>query len=149
MWSSRRRRSGPGAIDLLADANVLLEAALEQDRDQEARSFLEKTDPGAIVVSDFGLYTVGIVLEREGKGGAYARLVRDITGSGGLRWLPGQELAAVPAEARALGLDFDDAYHHRLAEVLEVPLVSFDDDFDGTPRGRVRPWDAVESDAAS
>lgn len=134
---------------MLVDANVLLEAALEQDRQGEARRFLEAVDPDAFYVSEFGLYTAGIVMEREGTVGGYAALVRDVDRAAARSRLPATELALVPAEARRLGLDFDDAYHHTLASLLDVPIVSFDDDFDGTPQGRLRPRQARERDSAS
>jgi len=37
------------------------------------------------------------------------------------------------------GFDFDDAYQYSAAEKYNLTIVSFDSDFDRTPRGRKTP----------
>lgn len=40
---------------------------------------------------------------------------------------------------QAYDLDFDDAFQYTAAEMYDPRIVSFDSDFDRTPRGRVTP----------
>jgi len=40
-------------------------------------------------------------------------------------------------------LDFDDAYQYVAAEKYDLTLVSFDADFDRTPRGRRTPGEMI------
>ena len=40
-------------------------------------------------------------------------------------------------------LDFDDAYQYTLAQEYGLQIVSFDQDFDLTEKGRVRPDDVI------
>jgi predicted nucleic acid-binding protein len=42
------------------------------------------------------------------------------------------------------GLDFDDAYQYTVAEQNGIQLISFDSDFDRTPRGRLTPAAALQ-----
>ena len=43
------------------------------------------------------------------------------------------------------GLDFDDAFQYVAAERFDLQLVSFDADFDHTPRGRMTPAQAMRA----
>ena len=45
-------------------------------------------------------------------------------------------MAKVSEVAQAFGLDFDDSYQYVAAEKFTLELLSFDRDFDRTPRGR-------------
>lgn len=45
--------------------------------------------------------------------------------------------------AQQFRLDFDDAYQYALAERYNLIIVSFDSDFDRTPRGRKEPSDLI------
>ena len=42
---------------------------------------------------------------------------------------------------RQFNLDFDDAYQYVAAEKHDLTIISFDADFDRTPRGRKLPVD--------
>ena len=45
-------------------------------------------------------------------------------------------MAKVAQVAQTFGLDFDDAYQYIVAEKFDLSLLSFDQDFDRTSRGR-------------
>lgn len=56
------------------------------------------------------------------------------------------DMGRLVAVMDSFGLDFDDAYQYVAAERHEVELVSFDDDFDRTERGRVTPGEMVKAE---
>lgn len=53
--------------------------------------------------------------------------------------LNADEMEVVADHAATFNLDFDDAYQYAVAEKYDLTIVSFDDDFDGTTRGRSEP----------
>lgn len=57
--------------------------------------------------------------------------------------LRSDELGGLSGVAQRFGLDFDDAYQYRAAELYGLELISFDKDFDRTERGRKEPEDVV------
>ncbi len=52
----------------------------------------------------------------------------------------------IPNLTEKFGLDFDDAYQYCVANRLEVPIVSFDDDFDEGDIQRFTPEQALAED---
>lgn len=129
----------------LIDTNILLEILLSQSRSQEAIDFLNATPPQEVVVSEFTLYSIGIRLFRQQAHTSYERLIDDLFNNRGFH------LARVPLEsqnrvvhaAQQFQLDYDDAYQYALAELYNLTIVSFDADFDRTPRGRREPKDLL------
>jgi predicted nucleic acid-binding protein len=55
-----------------------------------------------------------------------------------------QQIFPIMAQHR---LDFDDGYQYVVAEQENVIIVSFDSDFDRTPRGRQTPGQILSSPA--
>lgn len=53
------------------------------------------------------------------------------------------DMEAVINAARRFRLDFDDAYQYVVAEKYDLSIVSFDQDFDRTYRGRKTPAEVV------
>jgi hypothetical protein len=47
-----------------------------------------------------------------------------------------EDMAKVTEVAQTFSLDFDDSYQYVAAEKFNLDLLSFDRDFDRTPRGR-------------
>lgn len=47
-----------------------------------------------------------------------------------------EDMAKISEIAQTFGLDFDDSYQYVAAEKFNLELLSFDRDFDRTPRGR-------------
>ncbi len=125
----------------LLDTNILLEILLNQSRASEVKTFLSRASAEEVAVSDFTLYSVGIRLFRHGLHSTFEQIVQDLFVNAGFTLLR-LPLEAVPVLIQAsvqYGLDFDDAYQYALAEHYDLVIVSFDSDFDRTPRGRREP----------
>jgi predicted nucleic acid-binding protein len=130
---------------LLVDTNVWLELLLEQAEAEQARRFFEATATNRLVISEFSLYSIGIILTRLGKDEAFADFLSDTLESSGVRRarLDVHGLSRILTVRRQSGLDFDDAYQYVTAETYDLTIVSFDRDFDRTERGRRTPAEAM------
>ncbi|HEX8998485.1 MAG TPA: PIN domain-containing protein [Blastocatellia bacterium] len=127
-------------MKLLLDANIFLEILLKQPKAAEARTLLE-SDKHEFHLSLFSLYSIGILLERRNRSRQWFRFLRDSIQTGYVKvlTLSIDELTGIFSTARQFSLDFDDAYQYLVAEIHHLTLVSFDKDFDFTPRGRMSP----------
>ena len=125
----------------LIDTNILLEILLGQAHAQKAKEFLRTSAQEGAAVSDFALFSIGIRLFRLQKHSTYSELIRDLFQNGDFRLvsLPVDQAEMLVNTATQYQLDFDDAYHYAIAEYFDLVIVSFDGDFDKTPRGRVNP----------
>jgi predicted nucleic acid-binding protein len=126
---------------LLLDTNIFLELFLEQDRAQEARKLLSKTEEHEFFLSDFSLHSIGLLLFRRRQQDVFRRFLTDmfLNGAVGVVALFPGEMEAVIRAARQFSLDFDDAYQYAVAERYALTIVSLDADFDRTERGRQTP----------
>jgi hypothetical protein len=129
----------------LVDTNVFLEVLLEQQRAEEARQFLLNAPVDSLIISDFSLYSIGIILVRRQMSETFRFFLQDVQAGMPLVRLNLDDLNVLPEVAQSLRLDFDDAYQYVLAERWGLRLVSFDADFDGTPLGRVTPAIALRN----
>ncbi len=129
----------------LVDTNVFLEVFLEQQRAEESREFLLNAPAGSLYISDFSLYSIGIILVRRHLSETFRLFLQDVQAGLRLVRLNLDELDVLPEVAQNLKLDFDDAYQYVLAERRGLRLVSFDADFDSTPLGRVTPAAALRN----
>lgn len=137
----------------LVDTSVWLEILLQQEDHERARRFLERAPPGSLFVTEFTLYSVGLILGHEGDPGTYATFLRETVEEGSVARvrLSLANLSRIPDVMERQDLDFDDAYQHLAARQADADVVSFDDDFDATPEGRRSPEEALadlESDGA-
>ena len=126
---------------LLIDTNIFLEVLLEQDRAEEARQLLTKTEEHEFFISDFSLHSIGLLLFRRHQQDVFQRFLADMllnAGVGMVALFTGQ-MEAVVRVAQQFNLDFDDAYQYAVAEHYALTIVSFDADFDRTKRGRRTP----------
>lgn len=125
----------------LLDTNILLELLLDQERADEVAAFLQKIETSRLYVSDFSLFSTGIHLFRRGMPHVFATMLQDLFIDGGVRLarLDPVEMSAVASTALQASLDFDDAYQYACAEGMDMTIVSFDSDFDGTALGRSTP----------
>ncbi len=128
----------------LVDTNVWLHALLGRERADEAEHFLAATDPAFLVVTDFAVYSVGILLTRLGEDDLLQDFLDDVAGDRGVSVarVPLPDLREMPALRARFGLDFDDAYQYLAAKAHGCTLVSFDSDFDRTDLVRKTPADA-------
>jgi hypothetical protein len=128
----------------LIDTNVWLERLLDQDQSAAVKSFLDVTPADELRVTDFSFHSIGVILSRLGRGALLSQFVRDVfidSGAALVALEPADmdRLIEIMADCR---LDFDDAYQCTAAEKFDLQIVSFDHDFDRTPRKRILPEEA-------
>lgn len=125
-------------MKLLIDTNIFLEIFLSQAQAQLAKDFLANPDNHELYLSDFSLHSIGVILLRKNLPQLFQQFLTDVisTNNVGVIDLLSGDLQEVAKTAHALGLDFDDAYQYVVAEMYDLTIISFDSDFDKTPRGR-------------
>jgi predicted nucleic acid-binding protein len=130
-----------GGLMYLLDSNIFLELLLDQDKADEVERLLRTVPREKLHISEFLLYSAGIVLFRRHLYETFVRFVDDLVVTGGARLLriSVQDMEALAVVARQFSLDFDDAYHYVLAEKYGLEIISFDSDFDRTRKGRKIP----------
>jgi len=130
----------------LLDSNIFLELLLDQDKADEVERLLRSLPRDAIHISDFSLYSIGIVLFRHKLFDVFVQFVEDLVISGGIRLvrlLP-EDAKRLNEVAQRFGLDFDDAYQYVVAKRYGLTIISFDSDFDRTERGCKAPKDLLK-----
>ncbi len=135
-----------GRLMYLVDTNVWLELLLEQERAAQVRRFLEATEANLLSITEFSLYSIGVVLTRLKKDDVLGDFLSDTIEDSGVRRirLDIADLKQVLRVRQRFSLDFDDAYQYVAAEKYSLVLMSFDRDFDQTERGRKTPSQAVK-----
>ncbi len=130
----------------LLDSNIFLELLLDQDKADEVERLLRSVPRERLHISEFSLYSVGIVLFRRKLFDVFVRFVEDLIITGGIRLLrlSAEEAKELAEVAQRFTLDFDDAYQYAVAGHHGLTIVSFDSDFDRTERGRKTPKDLLE-----
>jgi predicted nucleic acid-binding protein len=125
----------------LLDANVFLEWMLGQDRADDVQALLERVDPSVLAISDFSLYSIGIIHARHGRLHEYrCFLNQDVVEKGiQVMTLPLANHGLLVEAVEKYQFDFDDAYHYALASLYGLRLVSFDHHFDRIEGGRLEP----------
>jgi len=126
---------------LLIDTNIFLEVLLEQDRAEEARRLLSKTEEHEFFISDFSLHSIGLLLFRRHQQDVFRRFLADMLLNGAVAMVAlfAGEMEAVIRAAQQFNLDFDDAYQYAVAEHYALTIVTLDADFDRTEKGRRTP----------
>lgn len=129
----------------LVDTNVWLELLLEQERAADVRRFLTEYEPGRLHITEFSFYSISIVMVRLNSIDLLRRFIYDLFSDRGVNLIriSPQEMETVLTAADRFGLDFDDAYQYAAAEIYSLQIVSFDDDFDRTERGRKSPLEVI------
>jgi len=128
-------------MQFLVDTNIWLELLLNQQRAQEVRQLFEEREGSDFAITEFSLYSIGIVLTRLNKDEAFAGFIADALEQAGTRLvrLGSADMQDLLGARKAFRLDFDDAYQYTAAEKHNLILLSFDTDFDRTSRGRKTP----------
>jgi len=129
----------------LLDTNIFLELLLDQDKADEVEKFLRSTSREKLHISEFSLYSIGIILFHCHLPETFKRFVDDLLVTGGLRLLriSISDIETLASRAKEFDLDFDDAYQYVISEKYDLTLVSFDSDFDRTERGRKIPTERL------
>jgi len=135
----------------LVDTNVWLELLLDQEKAEQVRTFFERTETSLLAISEFSLYSIGIIMIRLNKGQLFLDFLNDTIEEAGVKIIRsglGDLKDAVTATIK-FKLDFDDAYQYTAGSNYDHILVSFDADFDDTDRGRRTPVQAFTLDTES
>lgn len=129
----------------LLDTNVILELLLNQDQADQVAAFLDQATPNSLHISECSLYSLGVILLRLKRYDLFTQAVEDLLFSEviGLLRLEKQDMPRVTEVAQTFGLDFDDSYQYVAAEKFNLDLLSFDQDFDRTTRGRKTPQEVM------
>lgn len=131
----------------LVDTNIWLELLLEQEKADEVRRFLQAVEACNLAITEFSLYSLGIILTRLNKDAIFEEFLSDIIEDSGVGriHLDSADLKQLLTIRQRFRLDFDDAYQYVAAAKHQLTLVSFDNDFDRTERGRKTPTDILNS----
>jgi predicted nucleic acid-binding protein len=127
-----------GRLSYLIDSNVWLELLLRQQHADEVRQFLEMVQSDEISLTEFTLYSIGIITSRLKKEDVFAAFLSDLLEETGIKRiaLSLADLRDLLSAIREQDLDFDDAYQYVAARNNDLILVSFDKDFDSTDMKR-------------
>lgn len=130
----------------LLDTNIFLELFLDQDKADDVERLLRTAPKERLYISEFSLYSVGIILFRRKLFDVFVRFVEDLIITGGIKLLrlSAEDTKKLAEVSQRFGLDFDDAYQYTVAEHYGLTVVSFDSDFDRTEKGRKTPKDVLE-----
>ncbi len=124
----------------LLDTNILLEL-LDEEHSSEVEHLFAAISTDRLFITDFALYSLGIILFRRQLGNVFVQVVEDLLIEAGVnlvRLVPA-DMKRVEHTADCFRLDFDDAYQYVAAQEYDLMLVSFDSDFERTERGRKTP----------
>ena len=130
----------------LLDTSVVLEFLLDQDKADDVQALLERVPGEMLRITEFTLYSTGILLLRRKLADRLLEFVEDFldTGAVSVIRLNHSGMADIVQTASRCLLDFDDAYQCVAAGKYDLTLVSFDADFDRTERGRKTPADVLK-----
>ncbi|MEK6681419.1 MAG: PIN domain-containing protein [Nitrospirota bacterium] len=130
---------------LLIDANIFLEVILEQEKAGEARELLKAPDDHELFVSDYAVHSIGLLLFRRKQHDIFREFVKDMIFDTGIEMMSlfAEDMDAVINRAQRFRLDFDDAYQYVTSERYNLTIISFDNDFDRTERGRKTPAEVL------
>lgn len=130
----------------LLDTNILLELLLAQNRADEVKTLLQTMPPNELCLSEFSLYSLGIILFKRQHHREFLEMTKDLLDNGiQLIRVTANELPSVASIAQQFSLDFDDAYQYALAEKYNLTILSFDHDFNHTKRGRTTPIEVLNN----
>ncbi|MCK4765437.1 MAG: type II toxin-antitoxin system VapC family toxin [Candidatus Aminicenantes bacterium] len=125
----------------LVDTNIWLELLLEQDRWQDVKLFFERVDADSIHITEFSLYSIGIILSRYKKTEILRAFISDLVYESqvDIIRLQDEDHLEIIEIIEKYSLDFDDAYQYAAARKMHLQLISFDADFNKTPEKRILP----------
>ena len=125
----------------LIDTNIWLELLLKQEKSDNVANFLKNIQLEQLNISDFTLYSIGIILSKLKEFDVLKRFLYDVISKGKITILNvnPMNLEAIIDIEQKYNLDFDDAYQYVVAEEYDLTIVSFDKNFDNTPKGKKIP----------
>lgn len=123
----------------LIDTNIFLESLLEQQKVLLVNSFFQKVEASDIFITEFSIYSIGLVLVRQRKFETFDQFIDEVIKEVSVIRLEPKELKILNEIAAKYSLDFDDAYQYAAAMKYNLEIVSFDSDFDRTEKKRKTP----------
>ena len=67
-----------GRLVYLLDTNIILELLLDQDHADQVAAFLNQAAPDSLHISEFSLYSLGVILLRLRRFDLFLRSVKDL-----------------------------------------------------------------------
>ncbi len=130
----------------LLDTSIILELLLDQERADQVERLLRNIPPEDLNLSEFSLYSLGIIFVRRKMQDIFLQTVHDMLVAGGIRLvrLAVEDMPDIVHTTQRFNLDFDDAYQCVAARKCHLTIVSFDSDFDRTEQGRKTPAEILE-----
>ena len=130
----------------LVDTNIWLEILLEQKKSREAKLFFEKVETENIHITEFSIYSIGIILSRYKKIDVLRNFIFDLIyeSSVDVIRLKDNDHFKIIEAIDNYSLDFDDAYQYVAAKKMNLKLISFDSDFNKTPEKRMLPGQIIQ-----
>lgn len=124
----------------LLDTNIWLERLLAQAKSDEVGDLLNRIPAAEIHITDFAFHSICVVLTRLKQEAALLDFVEDVFIDGEVRLasVRPDEMTQLIDVMHRFKLDFDDAYQYTVAEKHDLAIVSFDNDFNRTTRGKKR-----------
>ena len=117
----------------LIDTNIFLEILLKQDRSSKAKEYLASINEEQIFISDFSVYSIGIILNKLNRLNSFELFLKGIIIDGiPILSLSSEDLLNINIITKDYNLDFDDAYQYLVAKKNNLNLVTFDSDFQKT-----------------
>ncbi len=125
----------------LIDTNVWLERLMDGEYSEEVDRFLLSTPGDQFHVADISWYTIASILGNLKQDEDLSRFVMDVfvDSSVSLIHLEPQDMKHVLREMNAYSMEFDEAYIYVAADKYNLPLVSYNETYDQTPRRRKTP----------
>ncbi|MBC8527093.1 MAG: PIN domain-containing protein [Candidatus Cloacimonetes bacterium] len=123
----------------LADTNIFLHILLKKEKYQQVLNFLKGNYE--IYITEFSLYSICILLSKLKEFDLLNIFVSDIISCDFITiiGIEPEEIKKIVEIERNYNLDFDDAYQYYIALREDITIVSYDKDFEKTPKGRKIP----------
>ena len=124
----------------LIDANILLELLYKRGRWEECFKLLNQVKKGDVkaYMLHFAIHGISAIL---GRPDVVSKFLSEINTWKGLSIVDlsiEEEIVACELASKT-GLDFDDGLHYYLSKKKNIPIISFDKDFDKTDVKRLEP----------
>jgi len=134
-------------MNYLLDTNIILEYLLDPEKSNEVETFFRTIEDQNLFLSEFSLYSLGIICNKRKKDEAFLLFLTDaiITSIIRVLKLGLNDYADLMIVQKKFRLDFDDAYQYTLGKKFNLQIISYDSDFDRTDYRRITPADVLLS----
>jgi len=128
-------------VNLLIDANIILEIYLDQEKAGESRQFLNSFREHKFFMTDFSIHSIGVILFFRNRKDGFKYFLHDVLSQMDVEIavLSLEDMNKVLEVSENYGLDFDDSCQYVAAKKHGLTLISFDSDFDRTDLKRKTP----------